>query len=169
MISSGHAHSFLGIDHEGRVAVIRADGNPDRHLVLRGGSGGPNYGPEDVQRATEFVADQGIQRPVMIDCSHGNSGGDYRRQVDVCRTVLEQVREGQSFIMGVALESNLLPGRQTWVLGRELRRGVSITDACLGWDETESLLLEVAAAVAAAGRLGAGPRSEREPIGVAGD
>jgi 3-deoxy-7-phosphoheptulonate synthase len=83
----------------------------------------------------------------MIDCSHGNSGKDPARQLPVCREVLEQVRNGSEAVMGLLLESNLVRGRQDWTPGAPLRYGVSITDACLGWEETEALLYEVAAAV----------------------
>jgi len=94
------------------------------------------------------VADQGLARPVMIDCSHENSGKVHDRQPEVCREVLHQVRSGQNHILGLMLESNLEPGNQPWTPGAELRRGVSITDACIGWDETEALLDEMAEAVA---------------------
>jgi 3-deoxy-7-phosphoheptulonate synthase len=83
----------------------------------------------------------------MVDCSHDNSGKDHTRQGEVCRAVLEQVRSGRNAILGLLLESNLEAGRQPWEPGATLRRGVSITDACIGWDETEALLHEIAAAV----------------------
>jgi 3-deoxy-7-phosphoheptulonate synthase len=150
MVSAAYPHSFLGIDAEGRSAVVSTAGNPDRHLVLRGGGGRPNHGPEDVARALALVAGLGIARPVMVDCSHDNSGRDHTRQGAVCREVLAQVRGGQAGILGLLLESNLEPGRQAWRPGARLRRGVSITDACIGWDETARLLREAAAAVRAA-------------------
>jgi 3-deoxy-7-phosphoheptulonate synthase len=147
MTSSRHPHSFVGITPDGRSAVVCTRGNPDRHLVLRGGSHGPNYAPGHVIRATEGVAAEGISRPVMIDCSHGNSRKDHRNQGQVCREVLNQVRQGQRAIMGLMLESHLEPGNQSWKPGAELERGVSITDACIGWSETEDLLNEIAEAV----------------------
>jgi 3-deoxy-7-phosphoheptulonate synthase len=152
MVSAAHPHSFLGIDAEGRSAVVSTTGNPDRHIVLRGGGGRPNHGREDVARALALVADLGLARPVMIDCSHDNSAKDHTRQGATCREVLAQVREGRTGILGLLLESNLEPGRQGWRPGAELRRGVSITDACIGWDETAELLREAAAAGRAAGR-----------------
>jgi len=147
MISARHPHSFLGITPDGRSAVVCTQGNPDRHLVLRGGTAGPNHDPESVARAARLLADEELARPVMIDCSHGNSRKDHRNQGRVCREVLEQVRGGSRAILGVMLESHLEPGSQGWQPGRELRRGVSITDACIGWEETEDLLNEIAEAV----------------------
>jgi 3-deoxy-7-phosphoheptulonate synthase len=131
------------------TSAIRTQGNPDRHVVLRGGRGQANHHPADVARAATLVQGQDVARPVMIDCSHGNSGKDPARQLRVCREVLEQVHAGQEALMGLLLESNLLPGRQDWTPSAPLAYGVSITDACLGWEDTDRLLREVAAAVAA--------------------
>lgn len=149
MVSARHPHSFLGMDVDGRTAVVRTRGNPDRHVVLRGGSGGTNHDRESVTRAAALVGVEGITRGVMVDCSHGNSAKDPARQAAVAREVIGQVASGQRALLGLMLESHLEAGRQDWVPGRPLRRGVSITDACVGWDETESLLLEAASAVRA--------------------
>jgi 3-deoxy-7-phosphoheptulonate synthase len=146
MISARHPHTFLGISADGATAMIKTAGNPDRHVVLRGGGSGPNYSAADVARAAEIVAGEGLARPVMIDCSHGNSQKDYRRQPVVCREVLTQLRESGGAIMGLLVESNLEAGRQDWEAGTALRYGVSITDACIGWDDTATLLQEIAAA-----------------------
>ena len=156
MIAAGHPHSFLGVSPDGAASVVKTTGNPDRHIVLRGGGGHPNYRADDVARAAARVADEGIARPVMVDCSHDNSGKDPTRQAAVCREVLAQVRGGQTAIMGLLIESNLFPGRQTWKPGGELAYGVSITDGCIGWDETESLLAEIDAAVREARRVARG-------------
>jgi 3-deoxy-7-phosphoheptulonate synthase len=148
MIAASHPHSFLGITPDGRSAVVTTTGNPDRHLVLRGGGGGSNYDAETVARAAALVADQGIARPVMVDCSHDNSGKDAARQGEVCRAVLSQIRDGRpGALLGLMLESFLEPGRQTWRRGEKLVRGLSITDACIGWPETEALLEEIAASL----------------------
>ena len=144
MISARHPHSFLGIDHSGAVSVVQTTGNPDRHIVLRGGEGATNYGPAAIAAAAEMVADEGIVRPIMIDCSHDNSGKDHQRQGAVCRAVGEQVRAGERRIVGLMLESNLQPGKQNWLPDGTLAYGVSITDACIGWEETETLLHELA-------------------------
>ncbi|TKB69490.1 MAG: hypothetical protein E8D47_00170 [Nitrospira sp.] len=127
--------------------IIKTTGNPDRHIVLRGGGGKTNYETEHVARAEAIVASEGILRPIMIDCSHDNSSKDHRRQGTVARDVLRQFRDGRHSIMGLMLESNLNPGKQTWQLGKTLAHGVSITDACLGWGETETLLTELAEAL----------------------
>ena len=147
MLAAGEPHSFLGVSEDGRAAVVKTLGNPDRHVILRGGATGPNHGAEHVAEAVRRVAGQGIARPVMVDCSHGNSRKDPDRQPEVCREVLAQVRAGRREIMGLMLESNLRPGAQTWKPGGELEYGVSITDACMGWEETASLLDEIAGAV----------------------
>jgi len=152
MRAAARAHRVPSLDPEGRVALRVTPGNPDRHLVLRGGRAGPNHDARAVARAAETVADQAIARPVLVDCSHGNSGRDPARQLAVCRDVGGQVRAGQPALLGVALESNLRPGRQEWRRGAALAPGVSITDACLGWEETAAVLCELAEAVAAAPR-----------------
>ncbi len=151
MVAARHPHTFLGICADGSSAVVSTTGNRDCHLVLRGGSAGPNYDTESVARAVAIASegeawDAEIQRPVLVDCSHGNSRKDHDRQAEACRAVLEQVRSGQKALLGVMLESNLEPGRQDWSPGCTLRRGVSITDACIGWEATETLLNELAEA-----------------------
>ncbi len=146
MISARHPHTFLGITADGATATIKTAGNPDRHVVLRGGGGGPNYSPADVARAAEMMASEDLARPVMIDCSHGNSRKDHTRQPLVCREVLEHLDDTRGAVMGLVIESNLHAGRQDWQAGTPLRYGVSLTDACIAWDETETLLAEIAAA-----------------------
>jgi 3-deoxy-7-phosphoheptulonate synthase len=147
MISARHPHHFVGINHDGAVSVIRTAGNPDRHIVLRGGEGGPNHRPDDVDRAGTLIAGEGIARPILIDCSHDNSCKDHTRQARVCSDTLAQVRTGDARIMGLMIESNLHAGRQNWLPDAPLRYGVSLTDACIGWEETETLLFEMAATV----------------------
>lgn len=147
ILSASHPHSFLGIGQDGMTALVKTTGNPDRHIVLRGGGGKTNYGPEDVARAALLMKDQGIPRSVMVDCSHDNSHKNYRNQGSVCRAVLQQYQAGQRALMGLMLESNLYPGKQTWQEGAPLQYGVSITDGCIGWEETEDLLWEMAATV----------------------
>lgn len=138
----------MGINADGQTSIIKTLGNPDRHIVLRGGGGRTNYDPEHVAKAETAVAGEGIARPIMIDCSHDNSSKDYRRQGEVAREVLRQFREGRQSIMGLMLESNLNPGKQTWQQGKPLSYGVSITDGCLGWEETAALLTELADSLA---------------------
>ena len=147
MISARHPHSFLGINADGLTCMVKTGGNPDRHIVLRGGGGKPNCGPEDIARAVEFVAGEEIARAVMVDCSHDNSGKDHTKQGQVCRDALAVFRDGQRALMGLLIESNLKPGKQAWKEGVQLEYGMSITDACIGWEETEQLLYEIAEAV----------------------
>lgn len=144
MTSARTPHHFVGINADGQTAIIKTMGNPDRHIVLRGGGGKTNYEAEHVVRAEAAVTCEGIARPIMIDCSHDNSNKDHTRQGLVAREVLRQFREGRQAIMGLMLESNLMAGKQTWREGVGLAHGVSITDACLGWDETAALLSELA-------------------------
>jgi len=143
MISAGHPHAFLGIDEDGATAIIRTRGNPDRHVVLRGGGNATNYAIGDIARAADMVAGEGIARPVMVDCSHGNSSKDYRRQSGVAREVARALQLGERRLMGLLIESNIAEGRQDWTADA-LAYGVSITDACIGWDETAALLEEIA-------------------------
>jgi 3-deoxy-7-phosphoheptulonate synthase len=147
MVAASRQHTFLGITADGESALVRTRGNPDRHIVLRGGVAGPNFASEFVGEAAGRVAGQDLARTVMVDCSHANSGKDHSRQGFVCREVLDQVRLGNPAIMGLLIESNLEPGRQIWQPGGSLKRGVSITDACVGWEETEKLLHEIAETV----------------------
>ena len=160
MIAARRPHSVFGLDPTGRASRLRTRGNRAGHLILRGGGGRANYSADDVARAAGLVASEGLARPVMVDCSHDNSGGDPAHQPVVCRAVLEQIREADTSILGVLLESHLRAGRQDWSGTRPLEFGVSITDACMGWEETKALLYEIAEAVAASkapgrpGRLG---------------
>ena len=154
MLAAQHPHSFLGICADGTSAVVSTRGNPDCHLVLRGGSSGPNYDAESVARAAALAGG-----PVMVDCSHGNSQKDHRRQLPVCRAVLEQLHSGRNQLLGVMLESNLEAGRQDWSPGKELARGVSVTDACIGWEDTELLLGELAEAAREAQNRVTSPQS----------
>lgn len=166
MVAAAGPHSFLGVSPDGRAAVVKTLGNPDRHVILRGGRSGPNHDAASVSEALGRVAGQGIARPVMVDCSHGNSRKDPSRQPAVCRDVLAQVADGQSGILGVMLESNLVAGAQTWKPGAALAHGVSITDECMGWEESEALLDEIAESVRArADRAVSAPSSPHRRAG----
>ena len=140
MVAARHPQSFVGVNADGLTSIIKTNGNPDRHLVLRGGGGRVNYNPEDITEAIAKISDESIPRPILVDCSHGNSEKDHTRQVNVARSVMEQYLSGQTGIMGLLIESNLKPGNQKWKVGKPLEWGVSITDACIGWEETEQLL-----------------------------
>ena len=143
MIAARHPQSFIGINVDGVTSIIKTNGNQDRHIVLRGGGGKVNYQSADVTRAVAALEKENISRPVMVDCSHGNSEKDHTRQATVARSVLQQLCDGQDAIMGLLMESHLNPGNQKWEIGKKLEYGVSITDACLGWHETEGLLYEL--------------------------
>ncbi len=144
MVAARQTHSFVGINNQGVTSVIKTHGNPDRHIVLRGGAGGANYSRAHIRQALDGLADEDIERPIMVDCSHDNSDKDHTRQIPVARSVLQQYCDEQPRLLGLLLESNLKAGKQSWVKGRALDYGVSITDACIGWDETESLLYDLA-------------------------
>jgi 3-deoxy-7-phosphoheptulonate synthase len=144
VVSAGHPHVFLGIDAAGASALVRTRGNPDTHVVLRGGGGRPNHDPASVAAAARLGAERKVARGVLVDCSHDNSGKDPRRQGDVCRATVAQWADGQAAILGFMLESHLAEGRQDWSAGTPPRYGVSITDACIGFAETEALLRDAA-------------------------
>jgi 3-deoxy-7-phosphoheptulonate synthase len=141
MTSARHPHHFLGIDARGMTAIVKTCGNPDVHVILRGGSQGPNYSPEHIQDCLTRLKAPAEQRLVLVDCSHGNSSKDYRRQPIVFRDVLGQVKAGQRAILGVMLESHLKEGKQD-PNARPLVEGQSITDGCIAWEQTEELLRE---------------------------
>ena len=136
-------HSFLGIDLQGRTCVVHTGGNPYGHLILRGGAGGPNYAEASVRDVQAKLEDAGLPSRIMVDCSHANSEKDHNRQPIAFRDVVQQRRAGNEQIVGLMVESHLFGGRQD--LGddpSQLRYGVSVTDACISWEETASLLAE---------------------------
>ena len=153
MEAAARPHHFLGISQAGQAAIVSTTGNPDGHLVLRGGKGGTNFHREAVEEAAQRLAADGLPARLMVDCSHGNSNKDYRRQGEVLRSVAEQVRGGSTHLMGVMLESHLVAGNQkipndlSQLDTSQLTYGQSITDACIDLPTTLSLLEELAAAV----------------------
>ena len=142
MLAGREPHRFLGIDADGNTCIIHTRGNSWGHLILRGGHAGPNYDAESLADAAERLRAAGLPPRFLVDCSHANSNKDYRKQPVVWKNVMMQRIAGNDGIMGLMLESNLVEGRQelTGDLSK-LQRGVSITDACLGWEETEQLIL----------------------------
>ncbi|SDX90981.1 3-deoxy-D-arabinoheptulosonate-7-phosphate synthase [Micromonospora pattaloongensis] len=156
--AAGVPHVFPGIDVSGTPAILHTRGNADGHLVLRGARNAPNYHAEAVAGALELLRAAGLPERLVIDASHDNSGKDHRRQPIVADAVAEQLAAGQRGIVGVMLESFLVPGRQDLEPTRELVYGQSITDACVGWDETEAVLERLARAVAARRETVAGER-----------
>jgi 3-deoxy-7-phosphoheptulonate synthase len=141
MASACTQHSFLGIDQDGATSIIKTAGNPDSHVVLRGGRTGPNYHPEDVALAEQALRKTGLHPTLMVDCSHANSGKDPNRQPDVWKSILAQRREGNRHLIGARLESHLHFGSQPLTQDPSiLKYGVSITDACMDWETTAALL-----------------------------
>jgi len=148
ILSANHPHTFLGTSETGQAAILLTSGNPDCHVILRGGRATTNYDAASVASTAEQMEKAGAKPRIMIDCSHANSGKDYRRQGTVCRSVAEQVATSEpSHIMGAMIESNLVAGAQSLVHGKALVYGQSITDACIDWAETQTLLRELAGAV----------------------
>jgi 3-deoxy-7-phosphoheptulonate synthase len=139
------SHAFMGMTKMGQAAIFETRGNAFCHVILRGGKT-PNYGASDIALACDALRSAGLREQVMIDCSHGNSQQDHRRQVDVGRAAAAQIEGGEGRIIGMMIESHLEEGRQNLEPGKPLARGVSITDACLGWADTRALLREVAEA-----------------------
>jgi 3-deoxy-7-phosphoheptulonate synthase len=135
-------HSFLGIDGNGVTSIVRTSGNPFGHLVLRGGRARSNYDPDSIRAALAQLAARKLPQGLLVDCSHANSGKVPARQEDVWQSVVAQRRAGTPGLLGLMLESNLEEGSQPFPQERaRLRYGVSITDACMGWADTERLLL----------------------------
>ena len=141
MIAASQAHSFLGIDGEGRVGVVRTSGNPHAHLVLRGGGKGPNYGEAELRAAAAALGRAGLNPGVVVDCSHDNSSKDPSRQPNVLSEIGAQMRAGAPNVLGVMIESNLVAGRQE-LRGdpKALTYGQSITDGCVDFATTERML-----------------------------
>jgi 3-deoxy-7-phosphoheptulonate synthase len=149
--AAARPHHFLGINGDGAAAIVSTTGNPDGHLVLRGGKSGTNYHPEAIATASEVLLKAAVPHRLMVDCSHGNSNKDYRRQAEVLRALASQVRDGGTQVMGVMLESHLVAGNQKIPADLSaLTYGQSITDACIDLATTTELLSELAAAVAQA-------------------
>lgn len=143
MQSARAPHSFLGIDNSGGTCVVSTAGNPWGVLMLRGGRDGTNYSPDVLHEARTRLEQAGLAPRVIVDCSHANSGKDHRRQAIVWRDVIQQRVAGDRSIVGLMLESNLHEGKQAVNSDRAaLAHGVSVTDACIGWEETETLLRE---------------------------
>ena len=141
MQSARAPHSFLGIDQEGITSIVRTTGNPSGHIVLRGGRAQANYDEKSICESERKLVEAGLPPVLMVDCSHANSGKQHARQEEVWNSVVEQRAGGKRSLIGVMVESYLEEGNQPFPKPRsELRYGVSITDACLGWDSTERML-----------------------------
>jgi 3-deoxy-7-phosphoheptulonate synthase len=149
MEAAARPHHFLGINRQGHASIVSTTGNPDGHLVLRGGGSGTNFHAEAIAEAAGQLRAADLPQRLMVDCSHGNSNKDYRRQGEVLEAVASQVRDGSKAILGVMLESHLVAGNQKLPADlNKLTYGQSITDACIDLATTECLLNDLAATVA---------------------
>ena len=140
-------HSFLGINPSGQVSVLKTRGNPNAHIVLRGGTRGPNYDDASIRACEKELEKIGLTQNIMVDCSHANSNKDHNKQPDVARDIARQILEGNQSIIGLMIESNLHAGNQPLNL-QDLAYGVSVTDACIDWATTETTLRELAKTLA---------------------
>jgi 3-deoxy-7-phosphoheptulonate synthase len=146
IVAASAPHAFIGMTKMGQAAIFETRGNADCHVILRGGRA-PNYGPAGVDAACAALQAAGLRPQVMIDVSHGNSEKQHRRQIDIATELAARIAAGERRIAGVMIESHLQEGRQDLLPGTPLRRGVSITDACIGWAQTAPLLQDLARAV----------------------
>ncbi|MBS0415476.1 MAG: 3-deoxy-7-phosphoheptulonate synthase [Proteobacteria bacterium] len=146
IVAAEAPHAFLGLTKMGQAAVFETRGNPDCHVILRGGKQ-PNYSSADVDAACALLKAARLREQVMIDCSHANSSKQHQRQIEVARDIAAQLAAGDARIVGVMIESNLQEGRQDLVAGQPLKPGVSVTDACIGFDQTVPVLHALADAV----------------------
>ncbi|HSR63542.1 MAG TPA: 3-deoxy-7-phosphoheptulonate synthase, partial [Gammaproteobacteria bacterium] len=145
--AASRPHHFLSLRKEGNSAIFATKGNPDCHIILRGGKE-PNYDPESVDRVAQELEAADLSPRIMIDFSHANSRKQYEAQLDVCESVASQIAGGEKRIFGVMIESHLVAGRQDVRPGNKLVYGQSITDACIGWEDTEKVLAKLAGASA---------------------
>ena len=151
--AASQPQTFLGINIEGQASAVVTAGNPNCHIVLRGGSAGPNFSAADIAKTEKQLLAAGLINSVLVDCSHDNSAKKPERQPEVLRDLMAQIAAGNTSIMGAMIESNLLAGSQAFPQPlANLRRGVSITDGCIDWPTTESLIREFHGALA--GRKG---------------
>jgi 3-deoxy-7-phosphoheptulonate synthase len=147
--AASQPQTFLGINLDGSASAIVTRGNPDCHVVLRGGAAGPNYSPTHIAQTEALLLKAGLPKSILVDCSHDNSAKKPELQPEVLRALLAQIAAGNASIMGAMIESNLGAGNQPFPQPREkLRYGVSITDGCIDWPTTESLVRELHEALA---------------------
>lgn len=145
--SASHPHQFLSVTKQSVAAIVETNGNPDCHVILRGGSSGPNYEASAVAAVVAELVKHGLAPSVMVDCSHANSGKDHLRQPAVTRDIASQIALGSRSINGVMLESFIEDGNQNHETVSELKYGQSITDKCMSWERTLPLFGELAEAV----------------------
>ncbi len=145
MAAACRPHSFLGINNDGKSSIVQTSGNPDVHIVLRGGNDAPNYFPQDIAATTDLLKKNKLPAAIMVDCSHANSYKDHNRQVEVLENIITQLKESPGSITGVMIESNLEAGNQSIPENlKDLQYGVSVTDKCVDWQTTEKMLRNAA-------------------------
>ena len=140
MQSASKSHHFLGVNENGMASIVNTTGNPDGHIVLRGGSKGPNFEGHHVQKISTELKQFNLPHRVMVDCSHGNSNKDFQKQSEVLKNIASQITKGEKNILGVMLESHLKEGNQKLQKKEDLEFGRSITDACIDIETTKELL-----------------------------
>lgn len=145
--AANNPHIFMSLTKAGHSAIFSTSGNPDCHVILRGGNDGPNYDAENVALAVEKLGNAGVQKRLMVDCSHANSEKQHKKQLTVAESIRDQLAAGSENIMGAMVESNLVEGRQDVNPGQALTYGQSITDACLSWDDSLAVLDNLAEGV----------------------
>ncbi len=154
MLAASEPHRFLGINHHGLASIVKTTGNPDTHLVLRGGKQGPNYAADQVEQATQDLAQSHLNPRVMVDCSHANANKDHNRQVTVLKEIAQQLDSGSQRLLGVMIESHLVAGNQAINTDlAQLTYGQSITDACVDFETTTEMLSMLAQSVRGASKL----------------
>lgn len=141
---ANHPHRFVSITEEGKPAILHTKGNSACHIILRGTQYGPNYTLTHIRKAAALLKNNELIPRLMVDCSHGNSMKDYRRQSTVLQSLIQQIEAGSTSLLGLMLESNLIPGKQEYRSKTELVYGQSITDGCIGWEDTVRLLTQLA-------------------------
>ncbi|AFY62743.1 3-deoxy-7-phosphoheptulonate synthase [Synechococcus sp. PCC 6312] len=148
MLAAKQTHHFLGINAQGLASIVTTTGNPDSHLVLRGGKDGPNYSSDHIEMAATLLQHKGLPQRIMVDCSHANADKDHNKQVAVLQNIAGQLQRGNRHILGVMIESHLVAGQQA-IPGdlRQLTYGQSITDACVDFPTTVEMLQDLAQAV----------------------
>lgn len=145
--AANNPHIFMSLTKAGHSAIFETTGNPDCHLILRGGNNSPNYDAESVNLASSALSEAQVQSKLMIDCSHANSQKQHQKQLEVADAIKQQLADGSEAIMGVMVESNLVEGRQDVLAGQSLTYGQSITDACINWDDSLTVLATLAEGV----------------------
>ena len=143
MNAARHSHSFLSVTKEGKSAIFNTAGNDDCHIIHRGGNNKSNYGSDDVKNSVRILEQNGMKPNIMIDASHANSNKDFKMQSKVVDDVKNQLLSGEKNIIGIMLESNLVEGNQKISSRDKLKYGQSITDSCIGWEETENIILDL--------------------------